>query len=523
MTLETAVKQNFKGESRMKKKILVVIMMFLLMNSAVSAQERVKVNVLLDGEELVVDGIMAMYKNGDSYENPKSVTKEGLALVFAQVTKENDVWYLSKEVELKNGDNVLDFNEGEINHHKIVMGKNIHAIDDNVIVVFDKLPDETKLELKIQSENAINLHISDNLKILHMVYTDVKGSTGILVSQATPLDDGSFRFDGNYYLKSKMEYVLMPSRPSFDELFDICLSEDLPIGDMFIMGAGGGCDYRYFNKDGKLVLDRRFGHPSNELHFEDLSEGIYDMEFNFNDGDLILTAKNITFLNEERLLDKSIDDSNQVFEVYPKEIFLSDSEIDFHELMKKKEKKIVFVIDENEQLDGNVMNQGDIDLFHQYGKEFSIKTNFVEVEFDKELIAEMSKVNRDLSMHIKNGLSFYSKEESEAFMKETYNIADDMTYVCDYEIKIFLSEYDLIAGDFPKRATLVFYPYDMYLEDVDFSKISIYSDIDKDKSLDLLGGNNKENSIRIKLELPSPYYYFNLYERPISVSDLQDS
>lgn len=507
----------------MKKNVLIIFVVLLSMMNVVNAQESVNVKVLLDGQEIIVDGIMAMYKNDASYEDPTEITKDGLALVFAKGTKGNEIWCFSKEVDLKSGDNVLDFNASNMNTYEIVIGKNVHPLDDDVFIEFENLPSETNLELKIQSGNTITVHISDNLQIHRVTLSDVKGSTGINTSQSTELNDGSFGFDGNYYLKPKLEYILMPDRPSFENIFDICYSDDLFIDDMFVMGRGGGCDYKYFDKDGKVVLEGRFGHPSNGLHFEDLPEGVYNMEFTFNEGDLVLISKDIVFLNEKKSLEDKIEDIKQPFKVYVESLPLSGSETDFHELMKKEEDKIVFIIDESKNLDSNILNQNDIKLFHQNNKEFSIKTNFIEVEFNKELIAEMDKTNRDLSMHIKNGLSFYSKEEGAKFMRDTYNILEDMNYICDYEVKIFLSEHDLIAGAFDKRPTLIFYPNDTYLEGVDFRKISVYSDKDKNKTLDLLGGKNSANSIKIELDSPSPYYYFNIYENNITFNDISDS
>jgi hypothetical protein len=342
------------------------------------------------------------------------------------------------------------------------------------------------------------------------------GNTGINMSKK-----GEYRFDSNYYLKTKTKYVLMTDRPSFDDLFSICFSDDIAINDMFIMGQNGGCDYKYFNQNGKVALEGRFGHTSNGLHFENLDEGKYDMEFSFHDGDLILTVRDITLVKEE----KKSENTNQPLVINIKSLPLSDSDIDFHELMLREENRIIFSLDIEENIDGNILNQDDIDLFAQRGKEFSIKTNFIQVDFDKDTITEMEETNNDLSMHIKNGLSFFTKEETEDFMNRTYarNITDDMKFVCIYEVMIFLSEHDLIGGEFKNRPKLTLYPYKDYLKGIDFRKVSVFSDIDADNSLDFIGGKNKDGGITIKLENSVPYHYFNLYERGTTFDDISEN
>ena len=436
-----------------------------------------------------------MYKTEDgSYGIPEELTKSGDALIFIKKIEDNKVTVLSKEVKLNEGINKIYFENEDLYTEEIHIGDNINPLDDSVFVSFENLPMETEIELKMHSGDKKTFYLNKNLKIYDVCFSDVLGRTGVNISKRN-----DFNFTGNYYAKFKKEYAIMSQRPSFDELFDICDSSDTPVGDMFIMGEGGGCDYKCF-KDGKVMLESRFGAKNNPLHFENLEEGLYDMEFNFHDGDLVVSAKNVKFVKSGPL------------EIKVNKLPISGSGLDFNELMKNDSSHIIFKIEENDFLDGNILIYNDMDLFDKNNKTFSIETNFIRVDFYKELISEMVKVKKDLSMHIKNGLSEHSREEVDQFLRETYKIEDNMDFVCDYEVKIYLTKNDLIGGEFPKRPVLTFMPYDNYIPERNFEKITVFSNFKDSNQLEPIISKNENGKITISLEKPVPYYYFNLFE-----------
>ncbi|GMQ61423.1 S-layer homology domain-containing protein [Vallitalea maricola] len=500
----------------MKKIAILTLALMLFTGISAHAMVKIEVKLMLDGIETEVDSITAIYKKEDgTYSSPQPVTKPGKALVFVKKTVNNEVWAISKEMDLEIGDNIIDFKSTDLDMKEIHIGEQVYPMENSVFVDFENLPAKMELELKIKSGNTLKINLSKNLKVHTVYFNDVLGRTGINISQK---DD--FDFVGNYYAKAKVDYAVMLDRPSFQELFDICDANDNPINELFFLGDGGGCNYKYF-KDGKVVLEGKFGDISNGLHFENLSEGIYDMEFSFNDGDLVVMVQDIMLVNQKP--DNSIVNNKKSLEIIVEHLPISGSDIDIHELMKREEDKIVFIIQENKFLDGNILNQNDIELFNQNNKTFSINTDFIEVEFNKELINEMVKTNKDLSMHIKNGLSHYSKEEAELFLDDNYKVMDNLKFVCDYEVKIYLTEYDLIAGEFPQRPIITFKPYKEYLQGKDFRKISVFTDIQNDNTLELLSGKNRNNCITVELTNPIPNYYFNLYEQNITFSDVNSS
>lgn len=501
----------------MRKILLLTFLLTLISISIAYGQENVSVSVFLDGKEILPNGVMAMYKNNDgSYNNPSEISKEGVALVFVMAEKDHALYCFSKEINLASGKNNIVFNSSNLTVSNIVIDEKMNVMDNHAFIVFENLPPEANLEVNVKSGKMTKVYITNNLIIDHIGLTHIIGTTGINVSTKE-----NFTFNGSYYLKPKMNFVLMPDRPSFEELFDICFGNDIPINDFFSMGTEGGCDYKYFDKNGNVVLEKRFGHISNGLHFENLDEGIYDMEFRFNDGLFVLKAENIHFVNKN---DTPTPSSDPLI-LHVKTLPLSGSDIDFHELLSRDANRIVFSLDLREGIESNVLNQDDINLFAQSGKTFSIKTPFIQIDFDKETIAEMEKTDRDLSLHIRNTLSHFSKNEVFDFMKNTYSnsLTKDMNFVCAYEVKIFLSEHDLIAGSFNHKPKLTFYPYEDYLKDIDIRKVSVFSDINGTHSLDFISSNHKDGGISIALDKSVPYYYFNLFERKLSYKDIGSS
>jgi hypothetical protein len=501
----------------MKRMILVVVLIILSATCIVTAQETVSAQVYLDGKQIEPDGIMAMYKMEDgSYAKPEELDKEGRALVLAMEKNSGGMYCFSKETDLRTGVNRLEFNSSEMKESEIVIGSGMNIMGGKASVFFENLPEETRLDVEVAEGKKTRIYTSDGLTVDHVALVQVMGNTGINMSRK-----GEYGFDSNFYLKLKSDFVLMNERPSFDDIFEICFSKDVAIDGIFLMGQNGGCDYKYYDGSGNVVLEGRFGDTGNGLHFENLQGGSYDMEFHFHGGDLVLTAQDILFAKEE----KTVEKPESLLVINAGSLPLSGSKIDFHELMSRDEKKIVFYLDIKDQIDGNILNQNDIDLFSQSGKEFSIRTPFIQVDFDRNTIAEMDKTNRDLSMHIKNGRAFSAKEETERFLNKTYagSITDDMEFIADYEVMIFLSEHDLIGGDFANRPELTFFPYEEYLKGRDIRKMSVFSDIGADNVLDSIGGTERDGGIVLKPEKPVPYHYFNLYERNVVFTDTVSS
>ena len=478
----------------MKKLLVFIIILILSINTFSYASEKIDIKVSIDNKELKDYDAVAIYKNQDgSYGKAEAIEKTGDALIFIRKMEGNQIFALSKELKLLSGTNQIKFNSNDFYKEEIHIGEKVHPLDDSVFVSFENLPPEMEIELKMKSGDKKVISMTKNLKIDMVCFSDVLGTTGINISKKD-----NFDFPGNYYARPKNEYGIMSKQPSFEDLFDICDSNGTTTGDMFIMGEGGGCDYKYF-KDGKLVLEGRFGHQSNPLHFENLQEGLYYMEFNFHNGNLVVNAKDVKLVKNGP-------------EVKVNSLPISGSDVDFHELMKSEINHIIFIIEEDKFLDGNILTYGDMDLFDKNNKTFSIESNFIKVDFYKELISEMVKRKRDLSMHIKNGLSYYSKEDNMQFLNQTYKLDENMEFICNYEIQIFLSEHDLIGKDFPLRPILTFKPYQEYTKDRDFEKIGVFADLNKDKIIDKIISKNEEGKISIELKQAVPYYYFNLFE-----------
>ncbi|MBS7526922.1 S-layer homology domain-containing protein [Fusibacter paucivorans] len=516
----------------MKKIALFISLCIVLTISAAFAAEDVSLTVYLDGQELVTKDMMVRYMNADgSYGEPGELNKAGNATVLIKTENDRIVYCLSQEMTLTIGDNELRFNTSELSETEIVIGPKMHVMDDMAMIMFENGLDAG---VTVSSGQTTKIYYTPDLIIDHVGVVNVMGNTGINMSLK-----GDYHFDAAYYLKAKTPNVLMPERPSFEALFDICFGDDVPINEFFVMGPGGGCDYQYIDENGNIALEARFGRSNNPLHFEDLNSGIYDMIFSFHDGDMVLTAKNIAFVNDpnETVEPAETDEPAAVDEPiitdepakaapYVVKVsrlpFVTDN-IDFHALMERPEQAIIFEYDGN--IDGNVMIYDNIKLFAEFGKVFSIKTDYVKFDFDSAAIAEMEKTTRDLSIHIKNDLATYSKQEIEDFMNETYPdaITEEMALVSSYDVRVYLSEHDLIAGPFNNRPTLTFYPNDADLKDIDLRKVQVYSDANGKNTLRSIGGMYKDGGITVALHEPIPYYYFNLYENNITFKDVEGS
>lgn len=494
----------------MKKIIITLILIMLFSVANVFAESEVIISVTYDGKEIVPEAVMAVY-SGET--NIGEANHEGTANVLVMANDGDIMMLLMKtDVEIMSGENNIDFKSTETKKINISIGENVTPLDDSVFIDFLNLPPESSIELKLPPKSEKEIVLSNALDYL-IAFTDIKGNTGINISTKN-----TTQFNGNYYLKQKTENVIMENRPSFEHLFDICYGDNEEINDMFTMGQGGGCDYKYFDKDGNVVLESRFGHVSNGLHFENLENSLYDMEFNFNNGDLILTAKDVSFKSTAEET-SNIDNS---LEIKSKALPLSDSDIDFHMIMETDESHIVFNLDKND-IDGNVLNQDDIDLFYQNNKTFSVKNDFVEVSFDKNIIEEMTDTNYDLSMHIFKGKSFNDKNSAVEFMNSIYDNVNKMTLVGDYNVQIFLNEYDLICGEWNNRPEITFSLAESELKGIDFRKVNTYVSLDDDKMIDLVYSINGDNSITLKLDESINYPYINLYEDGAMFSDIDNS
>lgn len=474
-----------------------MIMIFMMIQNSY-AESDVTVTATYDAENVEIESVMAVY---DGEDKLSTINRTGPATIFIKAKKDDVLMLLMEHRILKRGNNVILFDSKDSTKEHIIISENVHPMGDSVFIDFMNVAGDSSVELKLKAGSEQEVILSNTLDYL-IAFTDVRGDIGINI-----FTNSTTHFYGDYSLSLKRKWVTMKNRPSFNELFKITYGQGERISDMFMMNRAGGCDYKYYDKEGTLVMDKRFGMEDNPLHFENLSDGLYDMTFSFNKGDLELTAKDVQFIFD----DKDIISSKAFKEIVITTLPISTNGIDFHELMTDCEPHIVFNL-MGGTLDGNIFNQDEIDLFSKNNKTFTVKNDFVEIYFDQEAIKEMSEVNYDLSMHIFKGEGLKNRDKLQEFLMSVYNNVEKMQVVGDYNIQIFLNDYDLICGEWSNRPTITLTLTEEELSGINFKKVKAYTSFDTDKEIDQVYGINTHNSITMRLQKAISYPYINLYE-----------
>jgi hypothetical protein len=348
---------------------------------------------------------------------------------------------------------------------------------------------------------------------------------GIAMSMAEGFD-----FDGNYCLQpiTETRKVNMLERPSFNELFNICFHNDIAIDDIFIYGEGGGTNYRYYDQQGNVVLESRFGSRDDGLHFEGLDAGVYDMEFSINDGDLILKGEDMIFINgEENKTDPSQNKLNEVQIEVPLNLEGKNINefIDFHSFEEMVEDTIVLNFNTPKQIDEFLIIHDDIEILASYDKTLIISSPFLNLYFGNDLLHNILDTGADLSISARDVLNDISKEEHKQFMIDYIGEEglDNLNLVTNCQVEVHCGDTDLMMGDY--HPILNFKISSDALSGIDIRKMGVYVDNPDTKELDYLGGryNRASQIMTLELKKPSTSYYFMIYEKDLTFHDINNS
>lgn len=495
---------------KVKKQLHVLMVslfvILMMMPIAFAAQEDVTLQLLVDGELVQWQDVFVQYLNSDgSYGELGGLKGTGKARIFIQYSENEKLHYIMSEMALLAGKNTIEFSSDEMEAVTIIIGENMNVLDNLGVIVFNQM-EEANLMVNLNSTGATTVYLDKNLaaQIRDISLVNQVGRTGIAMNLPT-----NYKFDGNYLLVPKDEnrYVNMEERPSFANLFDICFNEIHPTGEIFIFGPGGGTDYRYFDQEGKVVLEKRFGAMDNGLHFEGLAEGVYDMEFSIHDGDLVLRVEDMVFGNgkNEMLVDVPLNLAGKnINEV-----------VDFHGIAQAKENIITFNVGDENQIEELLIIKDDIQLLANGGKNLAIQSPFVRLDFDDEMLQYILSTGADLCLSAKDVYAFYTKEEHKKFMIDYLvpNTLNGLIPVADYEVRVYCGETDLIMGEHQPKLT--FYIKDSYLTGMDITKLGVYVDDETTRLLNSVGGQYMSDmkAMILKLEQASTSNYFGIYQK----------
>ena len=192
--------------------------------------------------------------------------------------------------------------------------------------------------------------------------------------------------------------------------------------------------------------------------------------------------------------------------------------------MKIEDKNIIFY------KDSDILDYGEahiikniIDGFVENNKTFYVSTPFINIDFNLELLEEMSKKNADLSIFAKDNFCFFTKDDYINFLKEQLKNDDFISSVnpiASYEVQIQYWDDDLIKGDFTPKPIITFKLKEEYLNGIDTNKLGIFVYNPQTNNLDFLDSeyNNQEKVIILKLENPMPSNFFTIYEKQTHIA-----
>lgn len=448
--------------------------------------------------------------------------------VFVTAEKEGELLCLSKKIQSK--ETKLDFKAAELIHEKITIGNEVNPLEGLISIEFRGVPSEMKIEIELNHGDEKAIAFSNNLEIQGIYLVDTRGSLGIPQGLET-----SFNFKGDYALKPKVQEVIMSEEPSFKDLFEIVILGTSPVGDLFTMGQGGGCDYEFIDESGQSVYQHKFGNVDNRLHYEALTENQYKIKFSFNEGDLVLESGYLPFVKEQKREDNNSQNaSEQTGNINSKEVFyevkavdlpLSQNNLDVNELVMRLEPGILIHFSKDDQLEGLVLNQDELDALADSGKYLAIQTNFGRVDFDPDCLREMSKYDEDLSMKFRYENAFSKPSEIRDFMIKTYGaqIKANMNFVSSYELRVFLGEKDVIGTEFGSRPEVAFFTKTSDYGSAQLNKISAFIYKESTGKLEMIESKWVDDAIKVKVQVPMPFYYFNLYEVNKTFDDISKS
>ncbi|MBF4691643.1 S-layer homology domain-containing protein [Fusibacter ferrireducens] len=526
-----------------QKNILLLIVLLVGINFNI-ASANTDYSFYLEGKLLQVNGFTFMTLEADGTyriisEGALDQYKE--VYVFVNAEKEGELLCLAQKISSE--ETQIKFKAADLIHKKITIGKAVNPLDGIVTLEFRNLSDEMKIELNLNSGEEKQFAFSNNLEVQGIYLVDMRGSLGIPQGLVE-----SFSFNGDYVLTPKVQEVIMSEEPSFEDLFEIAQSSVGSIGELFIMGPGGGCDYEIINTSGESVYQGKFGHVTNRLHYEAIDENQYKMKFSFNGGDLVLESEYMAFVKAAKKEEDDIATDNDVkntdesknrsesavntnlkesafYEIKVAGLPLPQNQLDINALVKRSEPGILIHLDIDDQFEGIMFNRDDLSKLANSGKQLAIQTQFGSVSFSSDCLKEMVQYDGDLSMKFRYENAFSKPSEIRDFMIETYGsqVKANMNFVSSYELRVFAGEKDVIGTEFNNRPQVAFFTKTSDYASAQLNKISAFIYNESVGKLEMIESKWVDDAIKVKVKIPMPFHYFNLYEVNKTFDDISKS